>query len=164
MGDISLPDTYIHIKPAIEAQFHKCMERGRVLFFSAPCGFGKTVTARKLIRQTGKTYRSLSGDRVSFEELRADEDWEILFVDDLQMMQEEDDEQALCSLIRENPDRRFVLASRGLPLGCLMAFQYTGLMTVMNADRLLFDRADIRKLFREWKVPVTDSELVGIAR
>lgn len=159
-----MPDTYIHIKPAIEAQFHKCMERGRVLFFSAPCGFGKTVTARKLIQQTGKTYRSLSGDRVSFEELRADEDWEILFVDDLQMMQEEDDEQALCSLIRENPDRRFVLASRGLPPGCLMAFQYTGLMTVMNADRLLFDRADIRKLFREWKVPVTDSELVGIAR
>ena len=159
-----MPDTYIHIKPAIEAQFHKCMKRGRVLFFSAPCGFGKTVTARKLIRQTGKTYRSLSGDRVSFEELKADEDWEILFVDDLQMMQEEDDEQALCSLIRENPDRRFVLASRGLPPGCLMAFQYTGLMTVMNADRLLFDRADIRKLFREWKVPVTDSELVGIAR
>ena len=140
------------------------MERGRVLFFSAPCGFGKTVTAEKLIRQTGKKYRGVSGDRVLFEQLIEDPNWEILFVDDLQMMQEEKDLQALCSLIRENPDRRFILASRGLPPGCLMAFQYTGLMTVLHADVLLFDREDIRKLFQEWEVPVTDSELSGVTK
>lgn len=140
------------------------MERGRVLFFSAPCGFGKTVTAEKLIRQTGKKYRGVSGDRVLFEQLIEDPNWEILFVDDLQMMQEEKDLQALCSLIRENPDRRFILASRGLPPGCLMAFQYTGLMSVLHADVLLFDREDIRKLFQEWEVPVTDSELSGVTK
>ena len=140
------------------------MERGRVLFFSAPCGFGKTVTAEKLIRQTGEKYRSVSGDRVPFEQLIEDPNWEILFVDDLQMMQEEKDLQALCSLIRENPDRRFILASRGLPPGCLMAFQYTGLMSVLHADVLLFDREDIRKLFQEWEVPVTDSELSGVTK
>lgn len=159
-----MSDTYIHVKPAIEAQFQKCMERGRVLFFSAPCGFGKTVTAEKLIRQTGKKYRGVSGDRVLFEQLIEDPNWEILFVDDLQMMQEEKDLQALCSLIRENPDRRFILASRGLPPGCLMAFQYTGLMSVLHADVLLFDREDIRKLFQEWEVPVTDSELSGVTK
>lgn len=159
-----MSDTYIHVKPAIEAQFQKCMERGRVLFFSAPCGFGKTVTAEKLIRQTGKKYRGVSGDRVLFEQLIEDPNWKILFVDDLQMMQEEKDLQALCSLIRENPDRRFILASRGLPPGCLMAFQYTGLMTVLHADVLLFDREDIRKLFQEWEVPVTDSELSGVTK
>ena len=159
-----MSDTYIHVKPAIEAQFQKCMERGRVLFFSAPCGFGKTVTAEKLIRQTGEKYRSVSGDRVPFEQLIEDPNWKILFVDDLQMMQEEKDLQALCSLIRENPDRRFILASRGLPPGCLMAFQYTGLMSVLHADVLLFDREDIRKLFQEWEVPVTDSELSGVTK
>ena len=159
-----MSDTYIHVKPAIEAQFQKCMERGRVLFFSAPCGFGKTVTAEKLIRQTGEKYRSVSGDRVPFEQLIEDPNWKILFVDDLQMMQEEKDLQALCSLIRENPDRRFILASRGLPPGCLMAFQYTGLMSILHADVLLFDREDIRKLFQEWKVPVTDSELSGVTK
>ena len=109
------------------------MERGRVLFFSAPCGFGKTVTAEKLIRQTGKSYRSMSGDKVFFEQLTEDPDWEILFIDGFQMMQEENDLQALCSLIRENPDRRFILASRGLPPGCHMAFQYTRLMTLLHA-------------------------------
>ena len=159
-----MSDTYIHVKPAIEVQFQKCMERGRVLFFSAPCGFGKTVTAEKLIRQTGEKYRSVSGDRVPFEQLIEDPNWKILFVDDLQMMQEEKDLQALCSLIRENPDRRFILASRELPPGCLMAFQYTGLMSVLHADVLLFDREDIRKLFQEWEVPVTDSELSGVTK
>ena len=159
-----MSDTYIHVKPAIEVQFQKCMERGRVLFFSAPCGFGKTVTAEKLIRQTGEKYRSVSGDRVPFEQLIEDPNWKILFVDDLQMMQEEKDLQALCSLIRENPDRRFILASRRLPPGCLMAFQYTGLMSVLHADVLLFDREDIRKLFQEWEVPVTDSELSGVTK
>ena len=159
-----MSDTYIHVKPAIEVQFQKCMERGRVLFFSAPCGFGKTVTAEKLIRQTGEKYRSVSGDQVPFEQLIEDPNWKILFVDDLQMMQEEKDLQALCSLIRENPDRRFILASRGLPPGCLMAFQYTGLMSVLHADVLLFDREDIRKLFQEWEVPVTDSELSGVTK
>lgn len=122
------------------------------------------MTAEKLIRQTGEKYRSVSGDRVPFEQLIEDPNWEILFVDDLQMMQEEKDLQALCSLIRENPDRRFILASRGLPPGCLMAFQYTGLMSVLHADVLLFDREDIRKLFQEWEVPVTDSELSGVTK
>ena len=122
------------------------------------------MTAEKLIRQTGKKYRGVSGDRVLFEQLIEDPNWEILFVDDLQMMQEEIDLQALCSLIRENPARRFILASRGLPPGCLMAFQYTGLMTVLHADVLLFDREDIRKLFQEWEVPVTDSELSGVTK
>lgn len=122
------------------------------------------MTAEKLIRQTGEKYRSVSGDRVPFEQLIEDPNWKILFVDDLQMMQEEKDLQALCSLIRENPDRRFILASRGLPPGCLMAFQYTGLMSVLHADVLLFDREDIRKLFQEWEVPVTDSELSGVTK
>ena len=45
-----------------------------------------------------------------------------------------------------------------------MAFQYTGLMSVLHADVLLFDREDIRKLFQEWEVPVTDSELSGVTK
>ena len=37
-------------------------------------------------------------------------------------------------------------------------------MTVLHADVLLFDREDIRKLFQEWEVPVTDSELSGVTK
>lgn len=97
---------------------------GKGSFLQRTCGFGKTVTAERLIRRTGKKYRGVSGDRVLFEQLIEDPNWEILFVDDLQMMQEEKDLQALCSLIRENPDRRFILASRGRLRGASW-LQYT---------------------------------------
>lgn len=50
--------------------------------------------------------------------------WDILLIDNIQDMQEERDWQALCALIRESTDRRFVLLSRGIPPACLMAFQY----------------------------------------
>ena len=40
----------IIIKPSVEKQFEHFMRQGRVLFFSAPCGFGKTVLADALLR------------------------------------------------------------------------------------------------------------------
>lgn len=79
-------------------------------------------------------------------------------------MQSEEDHRALCALIRSDPERRYVLLSRGVPPGCLMAFQYAGLMTVLDADALLFDRDDIRALFDKAGVAVTDSELSGILK
>ena len=35
----------IIIKPSVQERFDSFMAHGRVLFFSAPCGFGKTVLA-----------------------------------------------------------------------------------------------------------------------
>lgn len=57
-----------------------------------------------------------------------------------------------------------MLLSRGTPPGCLAAFQYTGLMTVLYADDLLFDRDDIRKLFDAHEVAVTDNEIGAILK
>ena len=39
----------IIIKPSVEKQFEHFMRQSRVLFFSAPCGFGKTVLADALL-------------------------------------------------------------------------------------------------------------------
>ena len=64
-------------------------------------------------------------------------------MDDLQLLQEDTQWQALCALIRDGADRRFLLLSRGAPPACLRAFQYTGLMTVLDADALTFDREDV---------------------
>lgn len=57
-----------------------------------------------------------------------------------------------------------MLLSRGVPPGCLMAFQYTGLMTVLEADDLLFDADDVRRLFQLSGANVTDSEIDGILK
>ena len=55
----------------------------------------------------------------------ADGRWRVLLLDDLQNMQDENDWNALCELIRSGSDRRFVLFSRGAPPGCPIAFRYS---------------------------------------
>ena len=152
----------IIVKPSVQKRFDSFMEHGRVLFFSAPCGFGKTVLADALLRGR-KVLRQNAGEPDCAISSPA-QDWDVLLIDDLQLMQEETGPQALCELIRSSPERRFVLLSRGTPPGCLAAFQYTGLMTVLYADDLLFDRDDIRKLFDAHEVAVTDNEIGAILK
>ena len=152
----------IIIKPSVQKRFDSFMVHGRVLFFSAPCGFGKTVLADALLR--GRNVLRQSAAAPDWAIPSSAQDWDILLIDDLQLMQEEAGQQALCELIRSSPERRFVLLSRGVPPGCLTAFQYTGLMTVLEADDLLFDEGDVRRLFQLSGVNVTDSEIDGILK
>ena len=128
----------IVVRPSAAEQFEKVMERGRVLFFSAPSGFGKTVLADALL--AGRSALRLSAGEPDFALPSAEGDWKLLLLDDLQLLQEDAQWQALCALIRDGADRRFLLLSRGAPPACLRAFQYTGLMTVLDADALTFDR------------------------
>ena len=72
------------------------------------------------------------------------------------------DLKALCEWIRNYPEKRFVLLSRGTPPGYLMAFQYAGLMQVLDTYALLFDREETRSFFQEKGVKITDSELTKI--
>ena len=152
----------IIVKPSVEQQFDRFLRQGRVLFFSAPCGFGKTAVAEALL--SSREVLRLPADSAGFKLPSAEQDWDILLIDDLQLMQEEAGQQALCELIRSSPERNFVLLSRGVPPGCLTAFQYTGLMTVLEADDLLFDADDVRRLFQLSGANVTDSEIDGILK
>ena len=152
----------IIIKPSVQKRFDSFMAHGRVLFFSAPCGFGKTVLADALLRGRNVLRQSAADPDCAIPP--SVQDWDILLIDDLQLMQEEAGQQALCELIRSSPERRFVLLSRGVPPGCLTAFQYTGLMTVLEADDLLFDADDVRRLFQLSGANVTDGEIDGILK
>ena len=152
----------IIIKTSVQKRFDSFMVHGRVLFFSAPCGFGKTVLADALLRGRNVLRQSAADPDCAIPP--SEQDWDILLIDDLQLMQEEAGQQALCELIRSSPERRFVLLSRGVPPGCLTAFQYTGLMTVLEADDLLFDAGDVRRLFQLSGVNITDSEIDGILK
>ena len=156
-----VPETVV-VKPAVRQRFERFLSHGRILFFSAPCGFGKTALAETLLSGQKVLRRSAADPEFSLSVLP--EDWDILLLDDLQQLQEESDAPALCELIRSRPERRFVLLSRGAPPGPLAAFQYTGLMTVLEAEDLRFDREDIRRLFSLRGLSPTESELSGIFR
>ena len=138
------------------------MQSGRILFFSAPCGFGKTVVANALLRK----WRTLClrADAPDFSLQALPDEWDILLIDEFQLLQEQETSQILCELIRANPARRFVFLSRGVPPAYLTAFQYTGLMTTLEPDDLLFDHEDIRNFFASCKVAVTESEINGILK
>ena len=152
----------IVVKPSVQQRFDGFMQRGRVLFFSAPCGFGKTALADALL--SGRNVLRLNASAADFALPAPSDGWDILLIDDFQQISSDDNGQALCELIRSDPARRFVLLSRGAPPGYLTAFLYSGLMTTLEADDLLFDREDIRKYFSGCGIPVTDSEIGGILR
>ena len=152
----------IIIKPSVQQRFDGFLRQGRVLFFSAPCGFGKSAAADALL--SGRDVLRLDVGTADFSLAALKDGWSILLIDNFQQMREEQDGQTLCELIRADPARRFILISRGTPPGYLTAFQYTGLMTTLEADDLLFDREDIRRFFAASGVPVTDGEISGILR
>ena len=152
----------IIVKPSAAQAFDAFRERGRVLFFSAPCGFGKTALADTLL--DGCPVLRLNAGAAGFALPSPEDAWDTLLIDDLQCVQEERDWQALYALIRESTGRRFVLLSRGIPPACLMAFQYAGMMTVLHAEELLFDREDIRRLLQAHGTEATDSEISAILR
>lgn len=66
----------IIVKPFVRQQFERFMQQGRVLFFSAPCCFGKTTLAEALLR--GQNVLSLSAEAEDFAFPPADGDWHIL--------------------------------------------------------------------------------------
>ena len=65
MADSKTADNRIVIKPAIVEQFRQWLDHGRVLFLSAPCGFGKTVVAETLL--AGRSYRRVTGEQPQLE-------------------------------------------------------------------------------------------------
>ena len=125
----------IVVKDSIARRFSDVLENGRVLFVSAPCGFGKTMLARALTSNRRTLF--LSAADPDFSLPASCGEWDILVIDDMQNIQTEQQ---------------------------LTAFQCTGLMDVIEPDDMLFDRGDIARLFKLCVVPVRDTDLAGILK
>ena len=71
------------IKNGISKKFRHLMQRGRIMFFCAPCGFGKTTVAKALLKDKNVFFTD-AGEANFDDVLKAE--WEVLAVDDLQML------------------------------------------------------------------------------
>ena len=140
-------------KPSIQKRFDSFMVHGRVLFFSAPCGFGKTVLADALLHGRNVLRQSAADPDCAIPPPA--QDWDILLIDDLQLMQEEAGQQALCELIRSSPERRFVLLSRGAPseIGAILNIKLSAvkthvrhILTKLNVSRRSEAKTTAKKL------------------
>ena len=156
-----MEEEIIILRSQVTERFQNAMERGRVVLFSAPCGFGKTAAARQLL--AGRQVYGCSGLAPRFTLPQQEDQWDVLLVDDMQEL-DESEQQAVCRLIRDQPGKRFVLLSRGNTPGWLMPFQFTGLMTLINVQMMLFDREDTARLLEQLGLSRTGVDLDGVQR
>ena len=155
-------ENHITIKPALAEKFKTAMRQSRVIFFSAPCGFGKSTTAEYLL--SGRKISRVDAGQQPLALPDPGDRWEILLLDHFQQLQDEPDQQALCELIRNYPDRRFVLLSRGVAPGWLLPFQIAGLMTTFNTKDFQLDRDTTAALMASYGISPENLDLTAIHR
>jgi len=147
---------------SLREQFASGWERCRVILFSAPCGCGKTTAAAELLRT--QAVCGLNAADADFTPESLPSGVTAVLVDDLQCLRDEPRRQALCALIRRRTDLHFVLLGRGRLPGWLMPFQLSGLMLVIEAGSLFFDRTASAQLLAAHGISVLPAELSAIQR
>ena len=145
-------------------KFKQLSVRCRAVFFSAPCGFGKTCAAQALAASTGRTVVQVSARDAGFALPRAGGKWRVLILDDLQDLSDESARQALCAMLRDCPDRQFFLLSRGALPGWLMPFQTAGVLAVLTRRDLAMDRDAAARLLQNHGVRLPDADLGAVCQ
>ncbi len=151
---ISLKNTIVTNQNNI-AKFRAFFEKGRILILRAPCGFGKTALADEMLGSRYERVLKMSGDKIN-DRMNDTDKWDILCIDDMQYMSSDNEQMQLCSLIRENPLKRFLLLTRGAIPGWLMPFRLSGLMYEISAEDMFFDYETMEKFLEKSSVRTTD--------
>lgn len=147
------------VKHETAKKFDAFCRDGRVLFFSAPCGFGKTAVAKELLSK--KRVAEIFIEKDGFNKLD-EKKWDFLLADELQNLSDSEKQQSLCALIRDNPNKRFVLISRGNLPGYLMPFRLSGLLYTVDSEELMFDRGMISEYFAQNGLELTEPLIENI--
>jgi LuxR family transcriptional regulator, maltose regulon positive regulatory protein len=126
------------ISPRLRRAFSESYTGYHVLLFSAPCGCGKTVCARRLLE--GKKFCEWNAADPELFRKKIPGGCEAVLLDDLQYLTEQEKRDQLCTLIAERKDIHFILSGRCRLPGYLMAFKVSGNMHVFEMKDLLADR------------------------
>ena len=145
------------IKPSLREQFLQGWAQCRVIFFSAPCGFGKSTAATALLSNHKTCVFSAEDPEFLHEPVPKNVD--AIVIDSLPALKDPEDQQTLCAWIRENPELHFVILSRGVLPGWLMPFRFTGLLQLIEARDLLFDRDTVRVFLEKNGCTPTEAEI-----
>ena len=126
------------ISPRLRKAFSEGYAGYHVLLFSAPCGCGKTVCARRLLE--GKKFCEWNAADPDLFRKKIPGGCEAVLLDDLQYLTEQDKRDRLCALLAARKDLHFILCGRCRLPGYLMAFKVSGNMYVFEMKDLLADR------------------------
>lgn len=126
------------INRSLEKEFEVHWSLSRVIFFTAPCGCGKTTTAKALL--AGFSIWETDSSSTDFTACCVPANCTVVLIDDLHRLTEAAQQQALCELIRSRAELHFVLLSRGRLPGWLMPFQFAGVLWPVETETLMLDR------------------------
>lgn len=114
---------------------------------------------KKLLEKTFVKVAELRADEANFSLLADDDSWDILFLEDLHLLQSNEEYQNLCTIIRSNPTKRFVYTSRGAISGELIPFRISGLLIEISEDDMFFDKQLTAEYFNARKIKISETEL-----
>lgn len=157
-------ENVVAVNPEFLTTFRVFLESGRVLLLEAPCGFGKTTLAQKMLQGVRLRVLQSQAKELDFEKLEKTDQWDILFLEDLQQLTSEEESQKLCLLIRNHPDKRFVLTSRGEIPGYLIPFRIAGLLIEVNETDLFFTKKTVSEYFQSCGLRLSETELNAIMK
>ena len=148
------------LRAELAERFAAAMVEKRAILMSVPCGFGKTTTANLLLADRDVCRRTAGSPGFSLP--GSGEPWETLLVDDLQELSVPQDQETLMALIRDNPQRRVVMLTRGTVPSWLIPFQIAGIMAVFGMKDLALDRETINELLQKYGLTCPDQVLTAI--
>jgi LuxR family maltose regulon positive regulatory protein len=146
----------------LREKFRSAWGTCRVLFFSAPCGSGKTTAAGALLKDAQVCRLNAADADICDENIPRD--CEAVLVEDMQYLTEPERQQKLCVLIRQRTQLHFVLLSRGRVPGWLMPFDLSGMMAVFSMEDLFFDSETTRRMLESRGVAAAPEEISSICR
>lgn len=150
------------VKPSLEESFLEGWKRNRIIFFSAPCGFGKTTMAKTLLSKHSVFEINARDKDFLMEKIPSDCD--VVLIDDLQYMLDYEIQKELCDFMISHVDLHFVLLSRGNIPGWLMPFQFAGILFTVESSSLMFDRPTSQRMLESRGIELSHGEINEIHR
>lgn len=154
-------DQNIVLTTELQEKFKTAWAQRQVIFFSAPCGCGKSAAASALL----EPYTVCRWDALS-EPLEPAHNFtcDAVLLDNLQALKSPDAQQALRALILERLETHFVLLSRGAVPGWLASFRYERRMQVFETQNLMLDQETADKLLSLSGISPTPAEMSAIQK
>lgn len=154
-------DQNIVLTTELQEKFKTAWAQRQVIFFSAPCGCGKSAAASALL----EPYTVCRWDALS-EPLEPAHNFtcDAVLLDNLQALKSPDAQQALRALILERLETHFVLLSRGTVPGWLASFRYERRMQVFETQNLMLDQETADKLLSLSGISPTPAEMSAIQK
>lgn len=152
----------IVVPKALRESFDAGWKNCRVIFISAPCGFGKTAAAHVLLKHCRIQAYSAAVPGSLSKPLRSGAD--VILIDDFQAVRDTDEREKICGWINGNPKMHFVFLSRGALPGWLMPYQFTGMLTLIESAQLVLDRGSAAELFTGYRISLSAEELTAVLK